>query len=145
MTEIISNNVNATIEAAQIQARQAGKNDIFTLQGTMGAGKSEFARAFIRELMGEAVDVPSPTFTLVQNYETPTGQLIWHFDLYRVENPDEIYEIGWEEALNGGICLIEWPERLAHLMPHNRTEIIITPISAESRNINIQTISDTSS
>ena len=131
---IISKSKMQTIAFAQKCAQQAKPNDIFTLQGPMGAGKSEFARGFIQYLMNEEVEVPSPTFTLVQLYDTPKGT-IWHFDLYRVENAEEIYEIGWEEALSGGIILIEWPERLGNLLPKIRKEIIITPNEDESRKI----------
>jgi tRNA threonylcarbamoyladenosine biosynthesis protein TsaE len=136
--EIESNSVSNTIAFAKSCANSAKNGDIFTLQGPMGAGKSEFARGFIRDLMGEDIDVPSPTFTLVQTYETPKG-LIWHFDLYRLKNADEIYEIGWEEALSDGILLVEWPERLGSLLPMDRKEIIITPVSDESRNITLDT------
>jgi tRNA threonylcarbamoyladenosine biosynthesis protein TsaE len=145
MTDIVSDTVDIksenegeTIAFAQSCVNSAQNGDIFTLQGPMGAGKSAFARGFIQHLMGAEVDVPSPTFTLVQTYETRKG-LIWHFDLYRLKNADEIYEIGWEEALSDGILLVEWPERLGHLLPMNRKEIIITPMGDESRNIRLQT------
>lgn len=125
-----------TIAFAQQCAHTAQNGDIFTLQGTLGMGKSVFARAFIRELTGEEIDVPSPTFTLVQTYDTDKGQ-VWHFDLYRTEDPDEIYEIGWEEALSDGILLIEWPERLGTHLPRKRKEIIFEGITAESRKITL--------
>lgn len=136
MDKIICNSLSDTQRLAQKYAGNAKNGDVFTLQGPLGAGKSEFARAFIQHLMGADTDVPSPTFTLVQTYESSKG-LIWHFDLYRLENAEEIYEIGWEEALSEGILLIEWPERLGALMPLDYTEIIITPLSDESRHIDI--------
>lgn len=132
-----------TVQFAQNCAAKACHGDIFTLQGPLGAGKSVFARAFIQSLAGLDTDVPSPTFTLVQNYNTPKGP-IWHFDLYRIEDPDEIYEIGWEEALSKGIILIEWPERLGGLLPDKRKEIIFEPLSAESRKISLIDHSETS-
>jgi len=106
-------------------AARAQAGDINILIGPLGAGKSVFARRFIQSLCGE-VDVPSPTFTLVQTYDSPAGT-IWHFDLYRLEDPEEIYEIGWEEALAGGILLIEWPERLGPHLPAKARSISITP------------------
>lgn len=136
--EIDSTNIEDTIAFSKNCANNAHNGDAFTLQGPLGAGKSEFARGFIRHLMGEEIDVPSPTFTLVQTYETPK-LLIWHFDLYRLEDADEIYEIGWEDAISDGVLLIEWPERLGNLLPKNRKEIIITPSSEESRKITLHT------
>lgn len=139
-TTMISNSENETIAFAKECAANAKNGDIFTLQGTLGMGKSVFARAFIQFLVGENIDVPSPTFTLVQTYETVKGQ-IWHFDLYRIEKSEDIYEIGWEEALSDGIVLIEWPERLKEtssgLMPEGRKEIIFEGISSESRKITL--------
>lgn len=85
--------------------------DVVLLKGDLGAGKSTFARALIQSLCGENTEVPSPTFTLVQTYETKAFS-IWHFDLYRLKFPEEIYELGIEEAKHSGVCLIEWPERL---------------------------------
>lgn len=134
--QFISNSPQDTKSFAVQCADNARNGDVITLEGPMGAGKSEFARAFIQHLVGEEIDVPSPTFTLVQTYEIPKGT-IWHFDLYRLEDEDEIYEIGWEEALSDGILLIEWPERLGSLLPKKRTEIKITPKRETKRQITI--------
>jgi tRNA threonylcarbamoyladenosine biosynthesis protein TsaE len=96
-------------------AASAKAGQIHLLQGPLGAGKTSFARAFIRSLCGPDTDVPSPTFTLVQTYDTPHGTL-WHFDLYRLEAPDEIFALGWEEAQTQ-LVLVEWPERLGPYRP----------------------------
>ena len=105
-------------EAARVAATMKG-GDVLLLEGDLGSGKTVFARALIRALAGDSgLEVPSPTFTLVQTYDTPRGT-VWHFDLYRLEEPEEIYEIGWEEALAGGIVVVEWPERLAGHLPAN--------------------------
>ncbi len=90
--------------------------DILLLEGDIGAGKTFFARSVIQYLLGRAEDVPSPTFTIVQNYSTKVGE-IWHCDLYRLTSPDEAIELGLDEAFEEAICLIEWPDRLGELTP----------------------------
>lgn len=94
------------------------------LSGELGAGKTAFARALVQNLADDlTMEVPSPTFSLVQDYETPHG-IISHFDLYRIDDPDELIEVGFEDALNENICLIEWPEKAAGL-PETRINISI--------------------
>lgn len=103
---------------AALGARLAGAaqpGDCILLEGPIGAGKSHLARAFIRAKLGREEEVPSPSFTLVQVYEA-AGQEIWHSDLYRLTHPDEVWELGLDEAFRTAICLVEWPDRLgAHL------------------------------
>lgn len=121
-----------TIEAARAFAATLRPRDIVLLNGTLGMGKSVFSRAVIRALTGdETLEVPSPTFTLVQTYDTPEAD-IWHFDLYRLKDPEELYEIGWEEALGSAILLIEWPERLGYLTP--KAAISVTLAQGETPN-----------
>lgn len=117
MKEIISRSEDQTIAIARDYAsRLPGKAVIF-LEGDLGAGKSVFARALIRALTGdENLSVPSPTFTLLQNYETH-GFPIWHYDLYRLKDPEEMEELSWDDALSDGIVLIEWPDRLDDRRP----------------------------
>jgi tRNA threonylcarbamoyladenosine biosynthesis protein TsaE len=104
--------------------------DAVCLSGPLGAGKSTLARALVRALTSPDEEVPSPTFTLVQFYEGPDFPLA-HFDLYRLTDPDEAYEIGLEEALEDGAALIEWPQRLEGRLPANRLAIDITPLGDE--------------
>ena len=105
-------------------ARNGG--DVIALRGPLGAGKTTFARHFIRRFAVQrgavAEEVPSPTFTLVQQYDFG-GDSVWHIDLYRIVASDELWEIGFEEALADGICVIEWPERAGALLPARRLEI----------------------
>ncbi len=103
--------------AAHVRVR-----DVILLKGDLGTGKSTFARALIQALCGKTTEVPSPTFTLVQTYEAPLFTL-WHFDLYRLKEESEIYELGVEEAYESGVSLIEWPERLGALLPRHSIEI----------------------
>lgn len=117
---------NETIAAARDFAKSLTGTDVILLSGGLGMGKSVFSRAVIRALVGDdELDVPSPTFTLVQTYNSPKAN-IYHFDLYRLKSPDELYEIGWEDALGQGVMLIEWPEKLGYLTPKNTIKINIT-------------------
>jgi tRNA threonylcarbamoyladenosine biosynthesis protein TsaE len=99
-------------------AHVARPGDVIGLAGELGSGKTTLARGFIQALTGPECDVPSPTFTLVQTYDTPRGT-VWHFDLYRLERADEAVELGLEEALTDGICLIEWPQLLGGRWPRH--------------------------
>lgn len=106
-----------TESLAQRLAPLAAPGDVIGLSGTLGSGKTAFARAFIRARLGRAMEeVPSPTFTLVQLYEHRAGT-VWHFDLYRLGTPEDAYELGIEDALSSAIALIEWPEKLGAIMP----------------------------
>jgi len=101
-----------------------GPGEAICLSGPLGAGKSTLARALVRALTTPDEEVPSPTFTLVQFYETGRFPLA-HFDLYRLTDPDEAYEIGLDEALDGGAALVEWPQRLEGRLPADRLDIEI--------------------
>lgn len=113
---------SATASFATRVAAAARPGDVIALWGALGIGKTSFARAFIRARAGAEEAVPSPTFTLVQVYDLPGGA-VWHFDCYRLRRPEEIWELGIEEALADGITLIEWPDRLASLLPAERLDL----------------------
>ncbi|MBY6049325.1 tRNA (adenosine(37)-N6)-threonylcarbamoyltransferase complex ATPase subunit type 1 TsaE [Vannielia litorea] len=103
-----------TARLAAVVAPLLGAGDVLLLSGPVGAGKSHFARALIRwrmERAGSVEDVPSPTFTLIQTYPLPDGE-IWHADLYRLSSADEVEELGLSAAFEDAICLVEWPDRL---------------------------------
>jgi tRNA threonylcarbamoyladenosine biosynthesis protein TsaE len=116
----------ATAQLARRLAAVARPGDLIALHGTLGMGKTAFARAFIQYIAGAEEEVPSPTFTLVQSYETEAGP-IWHFDLYRLSRPDDAWELGLEDALADGITLIEWPERLGSQLPRRRLDLTLRP------------------
>ena len=128
-----------TSDLAKKVASIAKKGDVFALYGTLGMGKSVFARSFIQYLTG-VVDVPSPTFTLVQDYQSDDFE-IFHFDLYRLEHPDEVFELGFEDAIFNGVCLIEWPEKAGNWLPKDVFKIDITPLD-DGRKITISVNSD---
>ncbi len=100
--------------------------DVVFLRGDLGAGKTTLARGLIGAWAGGDEEAPSPTYTLVQTYEGPAGPL-WHLDLYRLKDPEEALELGFEEGLDEALMLIEWPERLGALTPADRIEIALTP------------------
>lgn len=112
---------------AELIALKVRAGDLVTLRGDLGAGKTTFARAFIRALLDDlTVEVPSPTFTLVQSYPTPRIE-VSHFDLYRLDSPDELEEIGFDEAVAKGVALVEWPEHAGNRLHGRRLDILLAP------------------
>ncbi len=120
----------ATARLGAALARRLRPRDVVALEGGLGAGKTTLARALLREAAGDpALVVPSPTFTLVEVYDTPRG-VFWHFDLYRLETAEQVFELGWEEARADGIALVEWPEKLTTrsgtLLPRERLMVTLS-------------------
>ncbi|MEY4982959.1 MAG: hypothetical protein RIR62_1225 [Pseudomonadota bacterium] len=113
-------------------AARLGAGDCLALSGPIGAGKSHLARALIRARLGNpAEDVPSPTFTLVQTYAGDPD--IWHADLYRLTHPDEVLELGLEEAFATAITLVEWPERMGAALPADAIRLTLVPVGDARR------------
>jgi len=111
----------------------AGEQTVMAFSGEMGAGKTTFIQALCRQL-GITVEVNSPTFSLVNEYFTPGGSSIFHFDLYRIESPEELFDMGYEEYFySGSLCLIEWPEKASSLIPENALWVYIEIGENESR------------
>lgn len=120
-----------TRDLAASLARLTRPGDVIALEGDLGVGKTVFARAFVTAL-GGGEEVPSPTFTLVQSYDSASGP-IYHFDLYRLNSPEDTFELGLEELLPNGISLIEWPDRLGPYMPKDHLIIRMTENSTTRR------------
>lgn len=116
----------ATAALAADLATHAVEGDVLALWGDLGLGKTAFARAFVAARAGTAVTVPSPTFTLLQTYDLPGGA-VWHYDLYRLAAPDDVWELGFEEGLVSAISLVEWPQRLGDLLPSDRLDVELAP------------------
>lgn len=128
-------------ETARFAARIADRlavTDVVGVSGPLGAGKTVFARALIRRLIGDPdLEVPSPSFTLVQQYERPDGLLVWHVDLYRLEHPGELVELGLEEAFDTAVTIVEWPERAAEALPAERLTVKLQPAGQGRRQIRL--------
>lgn len=122
----------ATRRLAVLLAGRVRPGDAILLAGPLGAGKTALAREFLRAASGDPwLEVPSPTFTLVQEYDTAIGT-IRHFDLWRLDGPAALAELGWDEARDG-IVLVEWPERLGWLRPAEALAVTLVPLQGDAR------------
>ena len=120
----ILKNEKDTINLGKKIANIASNGDIFCLKGKLGIGKTSLARSIIKCLT-DTNEVLSPTYPLLINYKYKNSN-IWHFDLYRLEKEDDIWNIGYEEALNNGIIIIEWPEIIENILPKSKIVILLT-------------------
>lgn len=123
-TTVVVSNLSETNRLAEKVAVVAKCGDFVALRGDFGAGKTTFARYFIYAIAGHREDVASPTFNLVLVYSYP-HITIWHFDLFRLIKPEEVWELGIEDALADGISLVEWPDRMLPYIPKQRLEVDI--------------------
>ena len=121
LLDLVLPNLKATRNLAKTLAPLLRPGDVVTLEGPIGIGKTTFIRALL-ETLGCIEEVPSPTFNLLHTYELGSVTF-WHFDLFRIERLPDVYELGIEDALETGICLIEWPKVMANLLPTERLEL----------------------
>lgn len=141
LTDLRLPSPEATAAFAARLSDRVGPGDLLCLDGDLGAGKTHFARALIQHRQAAPEDVPSPSFTLVQTYDTPDGE-VWHADLYRLSDPWEVAELGLADAFDAALCLVEWPDRMAPDLPDRALWISLrmVPDDAEARDLTLSTL-----
>ncbi|MBR5653080.1 MAG: tRNA (adenosine(37)-N6)-threonylcarbamoyltransferase complex ATPase subunit type 1 TsaE [Prevotella sp.] len=131
-------NVNELHAAARAFIEQMGDNTVFAFYGKMGAGKTTFIKALCEELGVDDV-ITSPTFAIVNEYRTTSGELVYHFDFYRIKHIEEVYDMGYEDYFfSGALCFIEWPELIEELLPEDAVRVSIEEHDDGSRTITIE-------
>ena len=137
--EIKINSLENIHEAAKEFIAAMGDNTVFAFYGKMGAGKTTFIKAVCEEL-GVTDVINSPTFAIVNEYRSDeNGELIYHFDFYRINKPSEAEDIGTEDYFySGALCFIEWPEKIEDLLPGDVVEVAITENPDDSRTVEVK-------
>lgn len=132
--ELRIDNIDSIREAARQFVAATGENTVFAFYGKMGAGKTTFIKAVCEELGVEDV-ITSPTFAIVNEYRSDTtGELIYHFDFYRIKKIEEVYDMGYEDYFySGALCFIEWPELIEELLPKEAVKVTIEENADGSR------------
>lgn len=140
MGKVIAHSVAETEAAAADLAGTLRGGECVALHGEMGAGKTQFVRGLVRGLGGNARAVSSPTFVLLNVYDTPPIRLpVFHLDAYRVGGPDDFEAIGFPELLSqGGVVVVEWPQRVERLLPPDAIRVLIEPVGETMRRIEIR-------
>ena len=139
MFSITVNNLNELTSAAKGLMENFPDERVFAFYGKMGAGKTTFIKS-ICEFMGIKDPVTSPTFSIVNEYNTSKG-VVYHFDFYRIRNQEEAFDIGFDEYLySGNYCFIEWPEKIDMLLPERFVNVKIEEVSSNVRSINVSVV-----
>ena len=139
MLEINIQSLEQIREAAHRFVEAMGDNTVFALYGKMGAGKTTFIKAVCEEL-GVSDVITSPTFAIVNEYRSDTaGELIYHFDFYRIKKLEEVYDMGYEDYFySGALCFIEWPELVEELLPGNTVKVTIEEVENGAREVTLE-------
>ena len=132
--------IDSIAAAAQEFIGQMGEHKIFAFYGAMGAGKTTFVKALC-EAMGVTDTVNSPTFAIVNEYDTPSGRPIYHFDFYRIKRLAEVYDMGYEDYFySGALCFIEWPELVEEVLPGDAVKVIIEEVEDGTRSVRLESM-----
>jgi len=135
--EILIKNKRHLNAAAKKLLKQSGENRIFAFYGSMGAGKTTIIKA-ICQTLGAIDIVSSPTFTLVNEYKTSSGESLYHIDFYRIRKQEEVFDFGIEEYLTGeSYCFMEWPELIEEILPEETVKVRISVDNNEQRILSI--------
>ena len=136
--EIRINSLDELHEAARQMVQAMGEHTVFAFYGKMGAGKTTLIKALC-DVLGVSDMVNSPTFSLVNEYRSDTtGELIYHFDFYRIKKIEEVYDMGYEDYFySGALCFIEWPELVEELLPGDAVKVTIEELEDGSRVIKL--------
>ena len=133
--EIKINSLEEHQQAAKTFNAAMGDNTVFAMYGKMGVGKTTFTKA-ICECLGVEDVINSPTFAIVNEYRSDSGELIYHFDFYRIKKLEEVYDMGYEDYFySGALCFIEWPELIEDLLPENAVKVTIEENEDGTRSI----------
>lgn len=140
MKSITINSLDSINDAAHEFIAQMGDETVYAFYGEMGAGKTTFINALCKELGVEDDTTNSPSFSIINEYRSDTtAELIYHFDLYRLESIEEAFDIGVEDYFDSGaLCFLEWPERIADILPNDTVKVSITVNDDDSRTITIE-------
>ncbi|QIK60020.1 tRNA (adenosine(37)-N6)-threonylcarbamoyltransferase complex ATPase subunit type 1 TsaE [Dysgonomonas sp. HDW5A] len=138
MTTIEIKSLDTIANAASEFIKQMGDNTVFAFHGEMGAGKTTFIKAICEKLGVDDV-INSPTFAIINEYRSDSGELIYHFDFYRINKEEEAFDFGYEDYFfSGSLCFIEWPERIESLLPHDTVHVTVKEIEGGQRQVIIK-------
>ncbi len=139
--EIKIHSLDQIHEAARQFVEAMGDNTVFAFYGKMGAGKTTFIKAVCEEL-GVSDVITSPTFAIVNEYRSDkAGELVYHFDFYRIKKLEEVYDMGYEDYFySGAVCFIEWPELIEELLPGNAVKVSIEEVENGARKLTLETL-----
>ena len=137
MLEIKIKSLDGIADAARRFVDAMGENKVFAMFGPMGVGKTTFVKA-VCEILGVEDTITSPTFAIVNEYRTNTGDQIFHFDFYRIRKVEEVYDMGYEDYVySGAVCFLEWPELIEELLPEDAVRVTLSEEEDGTRTITL--------